>query len=447
MYLEFFGLEDSPFRITPNTAYFFPGGNRGAILDALIYAITHGEGIVKVTGEVGSGKTMLCRMLEGSLPSEVETVYIAHPRLGPEELLAAIAQEMKLALPSEPQRLSATQAIYEHLLARLAQGRRVVLFVEEAQAMPVSTLEELRLLSNLETGSQKLMQIVLFGQPELDDLLLDPAIRPLRERIVHAFHLDPLAPADIRAYLDFRMRQAGYHGPEVFSPAAVRAIARASQGLIRRVNILADKALLLAYTEGVHRVTPRHVSLAARDSAFVDFQAPRRRRLVAGGLLLCAVGGAGFALGGWLDPWRDSERSRSAAPPSPAPAPAPAASVPVAAKAVNAVDLARARFAATRHWLDTAAPTTLSWHIELLAADEKKLAQHLQQLSRRIDVEQVFVYRTQAGGRPMISVLYGSFADRAQAEAALARLPSSLKAQRPYLRSVQGVRKEIQQVP
>ena len=182
MYNAHYGLSQSPFKITPNTAFFFPGGNRGPILDALVYAITQGEGIVKVTGEVGSGKTMLCRMLESHLPDTVETVYLANPSVAPGEILHAIAFDLHLELPHEGSRLQIMQLLQAYLVQRHAEGRQVVIFVEEAQATPIATLEEIRFLSNLETQHHKLLQIVLFGQPELDEALAEPNIRQSRRR-------------------------------------------------------------------------------------------------------------------------------------------------------------------------------------------------------------------------------------------------------------------------
>src|ERR1044072_5806591 len=181
MYYQFFGLSQAPFKITPDTDFFFEGGNRGAILEALIYAISHGEGIIKVTGEVGSGKTMLCRVLQTRLPENVENVYLANPSGSPEEILHAIAFELQLPLVRAPTRLEVMHALNAYLLERHTQKRQVVVFVEESQGMPLGTLEEIRLLSNLETQQHKLLQIVLFGQPELDKNLSGPQIRQLRE--------------------------------------------------------------------------------------------------------------------------------------------------------------------------------------------------------------------------------------------------------------------------
>ncbi|HKC42277.1 MAG TPA: AAA family ATPase, partial [Burkholderiales bacterium] len=167
MYLSHFGLNEAPFRITPHTEFFFSGANRGATLEALLYAITHDEGIVKVTGEVGSGKTMLCRVLVERLPKNVETIYLANPSLSRDEILHVIAADLQVE--SRGERVTILlRALQERLIKLYASGRRVVVLIDEAHAMPLATLEEVRLLSNLESNRHKLLQIVMFGQPELD---------------------------------------------------------------------------------------------------------------------------------------------------------------------------------------------------------------------------------------------------------------------------------------
>jgi type II secretory pathway predicted ATPase ExeA/septal ring-binding cell division protein DamX len=269
MYNEHFGLKRAPFRITPDTKLFYPGGSRGEILDALIYAISSGEGIVKVVGEVGSGKTMLCRMLEERVADRVDIVYLANPSLSPEDTLHAIALEMKLEVEPDANRLQVMHALQERLLEKHANNRQVVVFIEEAQSMPIATLEEIRLLSNLETNRDKLLQIVLFGQPELDKNLEQADIRQLKERITHSFYLQPFTPEQMREYVNFRMRAVGYRGPDIFRGGAYRRLARASEGLTRRINILADKALLAAFAEDTFDVGQRHVRIAINDSQFV----------------------------------------------------------------------------------------------------------------------------------------------------------------------------------
>lgn len=269
MYYDYFGLNQPPFRITPDTSLFFPGGNRGAVLEAMIYAITSGEGIVKVVGEVGSGKTMLCRMLSVELPENVEVVYLANPNLSPDNILHAIAFELKLDVAPDDDRLQVMNKLQDFLLERHAQNQQVVVFVEEAQSMPLATLEEIRLLSNLETRQNKLLQIVLFGQPELDQMIAKKEIRQLKERITYSFYLNPLKQEEIRDYLNTRLRACGYRANDPFSKSAVRAISRFSKGLIRRINILADKAMLAAYAGNLHTVSAKHVRAAARDSEFI----------------------------------------------------------------------------------------------------------------------------------------------------------------------------------
>ncbi len=268
MYNEHFGLQRAPFRITPDTKLFYPGGARGEVLEALMYAVSSGEGIVKVVGEVGSGKTMLCRMLEERLADKVDIVYLANPSLSPEDTLHAIALEMKLGVDASANRLQVMHALQERLLEKHANNRQVVVFVEEAQSMPIATLEEIRLLSNLETNRDKLLQIILFGQPELDDNLDKPEIRQLKERITHSFYLQPFTPEQMREYVNFRMRAVGYRGPDLFRGGAYRRMAKASRGLTRRINILADKALLAAFAEDTFDVGKRHVKIAVNDSQF-----------------------------------------------------------------------------------------------------------------------------------------------------------------------------------
>jgi MSHA biogenesis protein MshM len=267
MYYQHFGLAKPPFKITPDTAFFYSGGNRGSVLDALSYVVLSGEGITKVIGEVGSGKTMLCRMLEERLPEHVETIYIANPSISPENILNVIAFEAGVI--KEPQsKLEVMQKLQAWLLQKFTENRRVVVLIEEAQGMPLETLEELRLLSNLETEQDKLLQIVLFGQPELDENLAQTSIRQLRERITHGFYLYPFGRDQICEYLNFRVRNAGYYGPDLFDRRLAALIGRYSKGLVRRANILADKIMLAAYAEGTTSLRPRHARKAVADSQF-----------------------------------------------------------------------------------------------------------------------------------------------------------------------------------
>jgi len=265
MYLSHFGLAEQPFTITPVTDFFYGGANRGETLEALIYAIMHGEGIIKVTGEVGSGKTMLCRVLMERLPENVETIYLANPSLSREEILYSIADDLNLDLAGSRAN-EALRVLQNVLIEKYAAGKQVVVLIDEAHAMPVETLEELRLLYNLESTRHKLLKIVLFGQTELDGMLSLPKMRQLKDRITHHFTTQPFSVEAVNEYLMFRMRAAGYHGPDNFAPEAVGLIAKASGGLTRRVNIYADKSLLAAFIGNTHGITVDHVKAAIGDS-------------------------------------------------------------------------------------------------------------------------------------------------------------------------------------
>lgn len=320
MYLEHFGLNEQPFKVTPVTDFFFSGANRGEILDALVYAITDGEGIVKISGEVGSGKTMLCRMLLDKLPTNIIAIYLANPSLSRDELLYAIAD--RLGLDLEGQRVNVIlQNLQNDLEQKYASGERCVVLVDEAHAMPLETLEELRLLYNLQVGKHKLLQIVLFGQPELDVKLSQSNMRQLKDRIVHHFTILPLSQQIIHAYLMFRMRAAGYKGPDIFSPAAEKMIGKASQGLMRRVNILADKSLLAAFVENTHAIDVRHVQAAIRDSEMTSMH-PRFGRKSIGVMAGLALFAAALAGSGWYfakesDPPLKMEKVGIITPPAP----------------------------------------------------------------------------------------------------------------------------------
>jgi MSHA biogenesis protein MshM len=332
MYLEHFGLQQAPFRITPHTEFFFAGANRGATLEALIYAITNDEGIVKVSGEVGSGKTMLCRMLLEKLPENVETVYLANPMLSRDEILFAIADELRIDLPAGQGQLL-LRALQDRLLEIYAAGRQVVVLIDEAHAMPPDALEEIRLLSNLESSRHKLLQIVLFGQPELDQRLHERAMRQLNDRITHSFSLEPLHRSDVAAYLMFRLRAAGYRGPDLFSRRAVQLISRSSEGLTRRINILADKALLAAFAAGRHEVDARQVRAAIRDAQFQPIAGRAFGRWLWPAAAVVAM--LGVATVAYL---AGSHSAGSGAQPQPAPQPVAALATVTAAPAAPLVE-------------------------------------------------------------------------------------------------------------
>lgn len=456
MYYAHFGLKQPPFKITPNTEFFFSGGNRGAVLDALVYAITSGEGIVKVVGEVGSGKTMLCRMLETLLPQNVESVYLANPSVAPEDVLHAIAFELHLPLPDGADRLHVMQALQNYLLERHAENRRVVIFIEEAQGMPLATLEEIRLLTNLETKHDKLLQIVLFGQPELDENLNATQIRQLRERITHSFNLGPLGVDEIGEYLIFRLRTAGYFGPQLFTKAAIRKIAAASEGLVRRINILADKALLAAFSENAYSVESKQVSRAIRDSEFgaERGKVPASRRALGLALMLLAALAAGFGLHALLQhvPLHHaapelfpqptiSPATQSVAPPVTATAPAQPVDDQVSSKPADNLEQ---RLQATQAWLAAQPASTIS--IQLMGSGQpEQLRQALKNLGMILEMDNLYVYRTRSNGKPSMTVLYGTFTEREAANKAMQVLPKSLRVNQPQLRTVGGVLEEVKQ--
>ncbi len=285
MYLRHFSLREAPFSITPDAAFFYPHDGAQAALNTLLVALRSGEGFLKIVGEVGCGKTVLCRQLLRSLQGECVTAYIPNPDLGPRDLLLALAGELGLKLPASATRYRLLDGLQACLLGHAAQGRSVVLIVDEAQAIPVRTVESLRLLSNLETEKRKLLQIVLLGQPELDRKLARPEIRQLLQRITFSERLGPMEDARVGAYLRHRLQVAGTNagtGPDVFEPQAVLALAQCSGGVPRLVNVLANKCLMLAYGENRHRVTVADVRIAAKDTGGLAVASSWWDRLVGG---------------------------------------------------------------------------------------------------------------------------------------------------------------------
>jgi MSHA biogenesis protein MshM len=268
MYLQHFGLTEYPFGITPDTSYVFSATAHQEALNTLLVALDSGEGFVKISGEVGTGKTLLCRRFLASLPGDrFVTAYIPNPLLEPRMLLLAVAEELGIELSKYDYQFHLIKILNEKLLEHASHDRRVVVCIDEAQALPLESLEALRLLSNLETEKRKLMQIVLFGQPELDHKLANPSVRQLRQRIAFAYCLTGLRRGEVDHYLNHRLRVAGYRNPEsLFSRGAVRAMHKASGGTPRVVNILAHKALLSAFGEGRSQAKARHVVDAARDT-------------------------------------------------------------------------------------------------------------------------------------------------------------------------------------
>lgn len=453
LYLDHFGLREPPFRITPHTDFFFTGANRGPTLDALIYAITQDEGIVKVTGEVGSGKTMLCRMLLERLPEHVETLYLANPSLSRQEILGAIADE--LGIPTDGKAThSLTRALQDALIERYAKGRRVVLLIDEAHAMPAESLEEIRLLSNLESKATKLLQIALFAQPELDERLAATDMRQLRERITQHFNLAPLKQDDIGAYIEFRLRAAGYRGPNPFSAEAVTMIAKISEGLSRRINILADKALLAAYSNGRHQVGSAETRIAAQDARFSALKPKPATQLtplfwgatgaaIAALLVALTLGTlprtlVEVALGNVPPP----SLQEQAAQPAPRLSPAPLRADPQApADKIRFAPLTRQHFGQYEQWIVNA-PSN-HYFIQLLATDAAKTGEiegFLARVTDVLDPAQIRAYRSSLSGRDRVGIIYGDYASREEAGEAMRALPESIKATQPFPRQVSKLR-------
>ncbi|MBS0308043.1 MAG: AAA family ATPase [Proteobacteria bacterium] len=460
MYLSHFGLNQSPFGITPNPIFFFAGNKRGAILEALLYAVTNGEGIVKVTGEVGSGKTMLCRMLESMLPDNIEVIYLVNPTLGREEVVYAIAGE--LGLPTDGKRPDEMiRALQNDLIAKHVAGKQVVLLVEEAQAMPLDTLEEIRLFSNLETAHHKLLQIVLFGQPELDQSLQLPRMRQLKERITHSFEVPPLEPKTIPEYLMFRMRAAGYHGPDIFSKGAIRHITTVSEGIVRRISILADKALLAAFADNTHAIEARHVKAAIQDSEFSASAKARQRRNIILALILAS---ALFVVSGLA--WHFSRPTVPGTPlahpvteigATPATSTAttattvsttlPAVAAPANAaeskKTIPAASILQQRLESTKAWIDAEAPKRFTVEITLVEANSRiRAEQALLARETELGADQIHVFPTRIGGRPRYGFTHGSYATISEAIAARDKLAKQW-GYRPQIRTINSIRQEI----
>ena len=278
MYLTHFGLQEAPFSLTPNTGFYYGLPPHEEALQVLNWALAQGEGFIKVTGEVGTGKTLLCRKLLSELGSEARPVRLAwlpNPHLTPAELRIALALELGLAVRDQSE-LDLTDRIHRHLISLHQQGSRVVVLIDEAQALPDETLEAIRLFGNLETESSKLLQIVLFGQPELDARLAKPHLRQLRQRIGFSYCLRPLRFDETRAYLEHRLQVSGYRGAPLFAGRAMRLLWRASRGIPRLINILAQKCLMLAYGQGARQIDSRLVRLAIRDTEDASRPAPWR---------------------------------------------------------------------------------------------------------------------------------------------------------------------------
>jgi len=292
MYLQHFGLREAPFSLTPDTGFFFAWRSHQEALNVLRIALDNGEGFLKITGDVGLGKTLLCRKLLNSLAEPWVTAWIPNPHLAPGAMRQAILDELGVRVSARASQNDVVRELTQRLLEMAREGRRVVLVIDEAQQLPDRTLEAIRLLTNLETEKRKLLQVVMFGQPELDQRLAQPSLRQLRQRVTFSHELESLDRDGVREYVQHRLRLAGRTEP-LFSTASLALLARASRGVPRLVNVLAHKALLAAYGEGMDEVRRRHVALAVRDT-----EDTRRSRFPAWQLLAASLAGSGLLAAG-----------------------------------------------------------------------------------------------------------------------------------------------------
>lgn len=275
MYEQFYGLMEKPFSLTPDTQYFYRYSGHQEALNVLLVALRSGEGFIKVCGEVGTGKTLLCRQLIRLLQEDCATAWLPNPLLTPLELYQAIAHDLQIDVAVDASVQQLHQAIFAELVRLKQKNRPAIILIDEAQAMPYRSLEAIRLLSNLETEKEKLLHIVFFAQPEFEQRLAQPDLRQLRQRIAFSYSLTRLQRNETSAYLSHRLKVAGFQGQELFSGAAVKLLHKASHGVPRMVNQLAHKALLVGYGKGAQRINRAMVAAAVRDTARVSIQQRR----------------------------------------------------------------------------------------------------------------------------------------------------------------------------
>ena len=296
MYLTHFGLREFPFSITPDTSFFFSSTGSQEALNTLLIAARTGEGFIKITGEVGTGKTLLCRKLMTSLQPDFKVAYIPNPYLEPTALFMELASELGIEFdPDEhPKQHQLLKALTSKLLEIIRSGKRVVIILDEAQAMPIETLEALRLLTNLETEKRKLLQVIIFGQPELEDKLNHPSIRQLKQRIAFDYHLAGLTRDELDYYVHHRLVVAGFQGGRLFTPAALWMLQHKTKRIPRLVNIVAHKSMLAAFGKGNKQVTLFNVWAAARDTTSLR-QPLWKKVMIPLALLLAGSAVAGIA--------------------------------------------------------------------------------------------------------------------------------------------------------
>ncbi|HKU12831.1 MAG TPA: AAA family ATPase [Steroidobacteraceae bacterium] len=323
MYTSFFGLGEKPFAITPDPRYLFMSERHAEALAHLLYGINEAGGFIQLTGEVGTGKTTVVRSLLERMPGHADVAVILNPQLTPVEFVLTICEELGIFMRDDD--ASSIKDLVDLLNKRLleahAKGRRVVVIVDEAQNLTPETLEQVRLLTNLETASQKLLQIILIGQPELREVLARVELRQLAQRITGRYHLAPLTRAETASYVNHRLRVAGSATGEVFTAAALREVHRLTEGIPRIINVICDRALLGAFTQEQHRIGPALVRHAAEEVYGRSFNPPWIKLLVGAAGSVAVIG---LALGIWqLLPDRTAGADQIVAAPTPAVAAVP----------------------------------------------------------------------------------------------------------------------------
>ncbi len=456
MYSQFFGLQASPFGITPDTSFFYSGGEREALISAIAYGISHGDGIIKVVGEVGSGKTMLSRMLARQLPENTNLVFLLNPSLRASDLIFAIGNELDLKFDSDCSKNHALQLVQNKLLAMHVAQQRVVVFIDEAQCMPLETLEELRLLSNLETETEKLLQLVLFGQPELDEHLADTSVRQIKERIIHSFYLKPFTRDEVGEYLSFRLHKAGYNGSPIFTASALRLLTRFSSGLPRKLTILADKSLLAAFAAQSKTVKATHVRLAARDAGQTQSGVTTKQMAFTVSLLAVLVLGAVFYKGSsfrfYLSKPMAKDTAQSLITDQAALASVPeekkdqyflkdvterASSAKRVAEPGDTVVTLEALTQKTQRWM--ASSGGVVYTIQILSAnvgDDEFLAHFFSNVAQDIGLDELYVHPVSVDGKTFLAITLGGFSSHHQATDYLNSLPGFILRYQPYIKNI-----------